>query len=208
MTGYTSDEMIGTSIINLYGDEKEASRIGKLLYTSEGQITNQETFIRNKNNEQIPISLSASFLNRNNASSSGIVNVLRDLRDILKLQEQLIDKERKLAATDILTQTMVTVSHYMNNALAGIVSYIQYLQMKWQQGVVEDKNTGVLKKVINAVKQETTKIQAVITALKSITDPESTTYLGDVQMLDIEEEFKEALEQLKKLNLLDSDSKE
>ncbi len=93
---------------------------------------------------------------------------------------RLHEAVRETAAVEAIHQTMVTLSHYINNSLQTLLGTSEMLREKHHHAAA----------ILN---QEVYKISAVLSVLRDIVSPESTVYLGSTQMLNIEEELEHRL---------------
>jgi two-component system NtrC family sensor kinase len=112
---------------------------------------------------------------------------LADYAAIAIENARLHEAGRQLVAMDILKQTVVTVAHYINNPLAALVVQTQML-------LNEPKNKP--EDVLRFIEMKVEEISAVIGILQDMVSPRSTTYLGDVKMIDIRTELDRKLQQI------------
>jgi transcriptional regulator with GAF, ATPase, and Fis domain len=110
----------------------------------------------------------------------------------------LQETTRTQAAARALQETVVTLAHYVNNPLQGMVAAAELLKEQLErilpaEGVTpaDGTNAMTLVEVIIANAQE---ISAVLRLLQDVELPQSTTYLGSQQMFDIEEELQARIE--------------
>jgi len=102
---------------------------------------------------------------------------------------RLHEATRQLVAMDILKQTVVTVSHYINNPLAALVMQTQIRLQDPAKNKPED--------ILRFVEMKAEEISAVIGILQEMAAPRSTTYLGGVKMIDIRAELENRLQKIK-----------
>lgn len=114
---------------------------------------------------------------------------LADYAAIAIENARLHEATRQLVAIDILKQTVVTVAHYINNPLAALVIQTQILLDNPEKNKPED--------VLRFIEMKAEEISAVIGILQEMAAPRSTTYLGDVKMIDIRAELEDRLQQIK-----------
>jgi K+-sensing histidine kinase KdpD len=93
---------------------------------------------------------------------------------------------RERAAAQTLHDTMVTLSHYVNNPLQALLSAAERLKAD-----VSDCHT--MAQVVETIEEETQQIKTVISVLQDVTRPESSVYWGSVRMLRIEQELRKRL---------------
>jgi two-component system NtrC family sensor kinase len=96
---------------------------------------------------------------------------------------------RELVAVDILKQTVVTVAHYINNPLASLIMQTQML--------LNDAEKSDPEEIGRFIERKAEEISAVIGILQEVVAPRSTTYLGDIKMIDIRAELEKRLQQIK-----------
>jgi transcriptional regulator with GAF, ATPase, and Fis domain len=107
-----------------------------------------------------------------------------------RLQEQT----RTQAAAQVLHETVVTLSHYVNNPLQGMVAAAELLKEQLEhrnegEGVLPAGETGPMG-LVTVIIDNAHEIAAVLRVLQDVGLPESTTYVGSQQMLDIEAEMQ------------------
>ena len=83
--------------------------------TSEKSLDWKEITISNRRGEKIPVRFSGNIL-RGNGGTVGSVGFFHDLRQVKKLERELIRSERQAA----IGQTMTSIAHYIKNILNGL----------------------------------------------------------------------------------------
>ncbi len=114
-----------------------------------------------------------------------LTGVIVDKRRRLHLIE--LENERRRTASETLHQLMVTLSHYLLNAnmiIGGMVHHCKKKEL--DQDTLES---------LNIIGEQAVKIDAVIKALKKITEIKTTPYTSDGQalLLDISRELAQLL---------------
>jgi len=92
---------------------------------------------------------------------------------------------RETVATQTLQDTVVTLSHYINNPLQGLLGAAESLR-------VESPGEPVAQ-FVDLIEKMVRDISVVISVLRDVVSPESTVYLGSIQMLDIDQELQKRL---------------
>jgi len=119
LSGYSRDEVVGKlTLDDFYGREvvEEWLRDHKRRQDSTEQTsTHMDTTIRTRQGESIPIRLTHTIL-RQEGEKVGCVTFFQDLREIRRLEKQLVQSER-LAATG---QTAASIAHAIKNIVAGL----------------------------------------------------------------------------------------
>jgi DNA-binding NtrC family response regulator len=106
----------------------------------------------------------------------------------IRLAKEKEELSRDLVASDTIRQTVVTLSHYINNNLMILNGGFSLLIEGLQKEPI-DKNflAGVLRDCKNSVKQ----IESVMTVLQKVTKVKQAAYFGQSNMLDIDTALKE-----------------
>lgn len=92
MTGYTSEELIGSVFVKYFTDSKRASD-GVLLTLKNGVTKNYELMLCEKNGKQTPVSFNASVYYDNENKTAGIFASARDITEQQDLQKQLLEQQ-------------------------------------------------------------------------------------------------------------------
>jgi PAS domain S-box-containing protein len=125
--GYSSDEMIGTSILklipeHLHSDEKtiiESIRAGR-------RIDHFETLRLAKDGRLIEVSLTVSPIKDEEGRVIGASKILRDISSRKRIEQSLLQAE-KIAATGRMA---ATIAHEINNPLEAVVNLLYLLRTK------------------------------------------------------------------------------
>ena len=117
--GYTAEEALsGMSVTKLY-PESEARRIKKLTYSDDyggpGRLVNYEAKALTKKGELIPILLSATLLYEE-GKEVAMVGYFKDMREIKRLESELIESERMAA----MGRATAGIAHGVKNILHGM----------------------------------------------------------------------------------------
>ncbi len=203
LSGYPRKEIIGQSVIPLYGSKDEAKQVmfGLRSLSDEedaGKLAGQEITVRTKAGETIPVSLSASILRDGEGREIGTAGVCKDLRPIRRLEEKLLKAQKIAAVSDVAT----LFSHEVNNFLSSILSAVQLSQGFLRSADVRRifRNAGLRKEVdkeeyrlrvieeeANRIAQLTEKLQRLAKGKEYVT----TSYVDGVSMLDLDRSVEE-----------------
>lgn len=110
------------------------------LAASEGGAMEQELECAFDNGERIPLSVGASAIRTEEGGYVGDVFVLRDLREVKRLQKELRRRE-KLAAVGNLA---AGVAHEIRNPLSSIKGYASYFGGKFAEGSEDRKSAEIM----------------------------------------------------------------
>jgi len=116
-----------------------------------------------------------------------LMGVVRDKQR--KLHEAAIENERKKASVDTLQRLMITLSHYFLNANTVIGGAVRHCRRHASPEEIASS--------LKVIEDQTHKIDAVVAALRKITDIKTTDYTsgGHDLMLDIAREIEEILKE-------------
>jgi len=109
-----------------------------------------------------------------------------------RLAHEKAELTRNLIAAETARQTVVTLSHHINNHLMVLSGGLTLIQATLQQ---ESSQQAELATVLQDCEAGLTHINAVMRVLKGITEVKPTTYYGRTQMMDIDAALREELDQ-------------
>jgi PAS domain S-box-containing protein len=139
--GYSKDEVMGKMDIGSLYPPGMAEEIGQDLYTKElereGMHDWQEAFVLGKGGHRIPVRFSGTVLYRN-GEVIGSVGFFHDLREIKRLQQELINSERLIA----IGQTVAGLAHCMKNILTGLEGGVYMVSRALNKGDMDKLGTG------------------------------------------------------------------
>ena len=119
--GYQPEEIIGKSILTLIPPDLQHEEPGIIARLKAGQrIEHFETVRVKKNGERMDVSLTISPIRDNRGTVVGASKILRDISDLRRMQESLLQAE-KLAATGRMA---ASIAHEINNPLEGLLNLI------------------------------------------------------------------------------------
>lgn len=197
MLQYTAEEMIGRSVLRVYGSEDEAHEIMRRLKAErvggESGLDGLETILVSRDGERIPVALSASPLYDPSGAFVGTAGISRDLRPWKRLEQELVAAGK--AAT--LSEVSATLCHEINNFLEEILSAGQVMLLTLDRADIRKmyEDAGQLRALekeverLTVVSREALKIAGLTNKLQSIARGgtyETQEYVGDIRMMDVE----------------------
>ncbi|MDY6950616.1 MAG: response regulator [Thermodesulfobacteriota bacterium] len=119
LTGYSASDVVG----KMHIDEIYPPDVGKTVhetlhsaaYGGKNRLVNYETLLISKSGEEIPVRISGAALFED-GKATGIVCFFQDLREVKRLQRELIQSERLSA----IGQAVAGMAHYTKNILNGL----------------------------------------------------------------------------------------
>ncbi len=178
--GYKPNEIRGRSVLRLYRSSDEARRVMRKMRERGGMLSNEEVEVVTKGGEVVPLSLSAAILYDTDGNEVGTVGVSRDLRPMKRLQEQLIEAQKKAA----IQKTVVTLSHYINNQLMAQVALLSDLVCEAQK--ISD---GELRRYFeDGLRRSLSRAFQIAQITKTLQNPQEIKeeqYIGELEMLSV-----------------------
>src|SRR5689334_4559341 len=110
---YPPEEMIGQNVTRLYPSIEEARRVMTAMRNSKdsGRVASFESTFRDKNNQMIPVAISASIIYDDDNQEIGSIGFARDIRGMRR-------REQLATAGEIA----ISLAHEINNPLEVIVN--------------------------------------------------------------------------------------
>jgi two-component system NtrC family sensor kinase len=109
---------------------------------------------------------------------------------------RLYASEKELARAETVKQMIVTLSHYIMNPLTAIKLSNYDLGSKQEQGHIVSKDDA-LNRNLQMIEMNIEEIVAVIHILQQLASPTSTTYVGNIEMIDIEDEVQRQVQKVR-----------
>lgn len=111
------------------------------------------------------------------------------------LQESRLAQEKEKLTKDLIVsetirQTVVTLSHYLNNYLVVLNGNLFLLQEELPASTL---NVSELLDILQECQQSTEKIETVLKILRRVTAARHTAYHGEIKMIDIEAALRKEL---------------
>lgn len=127
---YEAKEIIGQSVVKIYGDLEKARNVKRKLIANPNNILrNFETEAMRKSGEKIYISVTASIVKDEKGNAIGILGVCSDITEKKQLEEELRNSEKKLRCLfenirdGIFVLERNGIFSYINPAGARILGY-------------------------------------------------------------------------------------
>jgi DNA-binding response OmpR family regulator len=118
-----------------------------------------------------------------------LLTALADYAAIAIENARLNESEKELARTETVKRMIVTLSHYIMNPLTAISLSTYELLSKHDQGIMASTDPGV-RRCLQLIEMNVKEIVAVMGILQKLVSPKSVVYVGDIEMIDIEDEVK------------------
>jgi PAS domain S-box-containing protein len=174
---YSAGEIIGQKIDRIYASKEEARRVMKAMRAAEGgRISNFETVLRDKDNQQIACAISGSIIYDEQRNEVGSIGFARDIR-VMRQREQL--------AT--CGEIAVSLAHEINNPLETITNNIDLLA-RCVESRLTDAELVVETERLDSIRAGIGRVQAIVRRLDEMTRKgvyETRDYLQGKKMADL-----------------------
>jgi two-component system NtrC family sensor kinase len=121
------------------------------------------------------------------AAQAAVNRALRETR----LERESEELKNNLIAAETVRQTVITLSHYINNHLMIVDGGLRLLNEAVDNGRSEKE---LLKEVISDSISSADMIAAVMRVMKKLTQVQETDYAAGIKMIDIQEALREELQ--------------
>jgi CheY-like chemotaxis protein len=118
----------------------------------------------------------------------------RSLQEVRLIREKE-DLSRQLVVADTIRQTVVTLSHYLNNSMMVVTGGLRLIQ---ESIANNDLDLELFKQVLKDSLDSVSKINAVMRVLQKVTMANDATYYGATRMMDIEAALQDELKRTSK----------
>ena len=171
--GYTREEAVTRIHVTQLYPEGQARQIKKMIYGEEyggpGRLINYSVEVLTQTGELVPILLSATII-EDKGEEVATVGHFKDMREIKRLEEELVTSERMVA----VGQTTAGIAHGVKNILHGMKLGAFMIDMGFEKEKPESllKGWNLVRKNINRV----SKMTKEMLSLASTTPPAFEVY--------------------------------
>ncbi len=130
------------------------------------------------------------------AGDARLLNSLGSYAAIAIENARLYESEKELARVETVKQMIVTLSHYIMNPLTAINLSTYELSAKNEHGSIHSPD-DLLKRNLQMIEMNLREITAVISILQRLVSAKKTTYVGEIEMIDIEDEVRDRVQKIR-----------
>ena len=176
---FTAEEIIGQNVARLYPSKEEARRVMTAMRNSKdnnGRISSFESVFRNKNNEDIPVAISASLIYDDDNKEIGSIGFARDVRGMRR-------REQLATAGEIA----ISLAHEINNPLEVITNNLELLARDVESRMT-DAELVVESERLDSIRCGVGRVQAIVRRLDEMARKgtyETRDYLQGKRMADL-----------------------
>ncbi|HET7503294.1 MAG TPA: PAS domain S-box protein [Kofleriaceae bacterium] len=183
--GYRARDVIGKlPVWELYepGGAKQIMRmLRSTSYGGVGRLEQTRREVRTASGEVVPVSITASTLYERDREVA-TVGILTDLRERIRMEQRLLDAQQKLQLSEkqaLVAELAGAAAHELNQPLTSIMGYAGLIE---RQSAPE---AGYLR-AVQIILSEAERMAGIVKKIGKITKYETTDYVGNARMLDLE----------------------
>ncbi|HVC44931.1 MAG TPA: response regulator [Candidatus Binataceae bacterium] len=174
---FSQGEIIGQKIDRIYPSMDEARRVMRAMRAAEGgRISNFETVLQNKDNQQIPCAISGSIIYDDQGTAIGSIGFARDIRRM---------RQREQLAT--CGEIAVSLAHEINNPLEAITNNLDLLSRDVEAHMSEAELVVETER-LESIRAGLARVQAIVGRLDEMSRKgvyETRDYLRGKKMADL-----------------------
>ncbi len=185
ITGYTELEAQALSVTSLYPSETAKGLMRALRgphHGGVGKLEEHKELVRTKEGDDIPVNLAAAIV-YDDGKEIATVGMFSDLRERLRMEQRLQLAQRATAAME----TAGGAAHELNQPLTSIIGYTELLMRKMSE-------TSPARTYLETILSESERMAGIVAKLAQITQYKTKSYVGEVDILDLDAAAKEEQE--------------
>lgn len=148
VTGFSREELIGTSFSDYFTDPQKAREGYRIVYRN-GSVSDYELEIQHRNGDVIPVMYNASLYQDIYGNVAGVFAAARNISARKKAEEELLRSNRDLE------QFAYVASHDLQEPLRNIAGCMQLLEKKYKNRLDADADQYIHYAVESAVRMKT-----------------------------------------------------
>jgi PAS domain S-box-containing protein len=165
-SGFRSDELINSPVVELYYDLKDREVLLKEIY-EHGEVHDYELRLKTKNGDKRIVSVNARLVKDPNGMPDHIDGAIRDITERMELFEKLIVAKEKAEESDQLkTAFLHNISHEIRTPLNAIIGFSGFLDQP-------DLTPEARKEYIDIIFQSNNQLLSIINDILSVSHIET-----------------------------------
>jgi PAS domain S-box-containing protein len=183
--GFTADEVVGRQSLSALLPEGGAAELTDLMHSAEmggeGRIVPAiERMVLGRDGAAVPVLLAGSII-RVDAEDMGLVLLLQDQRDRIRMRNQLQETQERLLQTErqaVLAELAGTAAHELNQPLTSVMGYAELLKRRLPEADPSFK-------AVETIHRESTRMAEIVKRIGRITKYETKQYVGNARIIDL-----------------------
>ena len=183
--GYEAREVVNTLHLSSLLPEGGAAELTTLLRAEDtggaGRIVPAiERTVIGQDGSPMPVLLAGSFV-QVDAEDMGVVILLQDQRDRIRMRNQLHQAQEKLLQTErqaVLAELAGTAAHELNQPLTSVMGYAELLKKRTAEADPSFK-------AIETIHREAARMAEIVKRIGRITKYETKQYVGNARIIDL-----------------------
>ncbi len=176
----TATETLGSDVRALY-PVHGAARIMRLIRQGHGRVDGVRVDVLDSRGELVPVTVSAMLL-YDGARPVGSVGVFTDLREKMRMEQQLESAQRQLIERErhaVIAELAGAAAHELNQPLTTVIMSADLLKRK-----LGAESPAIA--VIEVLRNEADRMATIVKKIGKITRYETKSYVGRARILDLD----------------------
>ena len=183
--GYRARDVIGRIPVRDLYEDGGARQIMRMLrstsYGGVGRIEQTRREVRLAGGDVVPVSMTASTIYEGDREVA-TVGILTDLRDRIRMEQRLLDAQQKLRLSEkqaLVAELAGAAAHELNQPLTSIIGYTQLIER-------QSPKDAIHLRALRVILSEAERMAGIVKKIGKITKYETTDYVGNARMLDLD----------------------
>lgn len=187
LLGHRAEDVIGSRHVTSLYPDRQAFEVMQRLRSAQagegsgGRLAAWTVEVSHASGERIPVQMTAALIG-DRENPLGSVGIFTDLRDRLRIEGELSATRRKLeeaARRAMIVELAGAAAHELNQPLTSVLGWSELLIRK-----VEEQDPQY--RPLSIIRREAERMADVVRKLGRITRHETTEYVGDTRILDLD----------------------
>src|SRR5207302_10009448 len=184
VTGYSAAEVVGKlSVAHFYppGQAREIMTRLRAATSADGQVRLPRAELVGKSGEVIPVDLSAALVTEGDRETA-TVGVFSDLRERLRVEDQLRQAQQRLALAEkaqVASELAGAAAHELNQPLTSLLVFSELLFRR-------TKGEGPGREELEQILHEAERMALIVRKIGKIARYETMEYVGNRRIVDLE----------------------
>lgn len=181
ITGFDAADAIGQNVTMMYPPGVAQEIMNELRaaeHGGSGKLEERRQTLRTRDGQHVPVNLAAAIV-YDQGVEVATVGIFSDLRERLRMEEELQDAQRKLEVSErqrVVVQLAGAAAHELNQPLTSIIGAVELLQRRLPPDVPH----------LGTILREAERMAEIVRKLGQIARYETKPYLGGTAILDLD----------------------